>query len=207
MRSILRGFVFTIGIAATVLHPLAAFASQEKLSEKALLVIDIQEDCTGRAIKPPFLFQKDSKAFISRVNEIITEASSRGVSIVYLRTSFKMQDVAGAQLDSRLKVLGANSILKDSFDAFSSSDHRFSDFLRSQRQIRKLYILGLDATLCVYQTAKAAVENGYWTGILTDAVLTVSGKSKRQLSEMYAAGGINVMTSDMFLRDLRKDHN
>ncbi len=193
---------FVILLAAIFLLPYGVKAEQPGSAKRALLVIDIQEDCTGKILKPPFLFQEQSEEFIPKVNAIVTEASLHDTVIVYLRTNFKLQDVPGAKLDSRLKVVGTDCFLKDSFDAFSSSNHLFAEFLACQKQIKDLYLLGLDATLCVYQTAKAAVEKGYRTVILEDAILTISGKSEEQLEAMYEQAGIKVMTTAGFLVDL-----
>jgi nicotinamidase-related amidase len=195
--------IYVFLIAAILLPSVPAIADQPEGATRALLVIDIQEDCTGKILKPPFLFQKQSEDFIPKVNRIITDASLHNTVIVYLRTNFKMQDVPGAQLDARLKVVGTNCFLKDSFDAFSSSNHQFTDFLEFQKQIKEFYLLGLDATLCVYQTAKAAVEKGYSAVVLSDAILTVSGKTKEQIEQMYEKASIKVMTTDDFLDSLQ----
>lgn len=163
--------------------------------QKALLVMDVQEDCTGKILKPPFLYQKDSEAFISKVNNIIEAANNDGMLVVYLRMNLKMEDTPGAKLDSRLKVLNNNSFLKDHLDAFSSSDHKFENFIAS-KEIKEFYIIGLDATICVNETAKAAVKRGYKTTILSDAITTISNKKLDEIIDDYKINGILVMTSD-----------
>lgn len=164
--------------------------------QKALLVIDIQEDCTGNILKPPFLYQKDSEAFISKVNKIIEAANNDGVLVIYTRMNQKMEDTPGAKLDTRLKVINTNSFLKDTLDAFASSDHNFEKFITNQKNIKELYIIGLDATLCVNETAKAAVKRGYKTTILSDAITTISDKKIDEITNDYKTNGILVTTSN-----------
>lgn len=56
--------------------------------KSALLVIDILEDFTGKAAKPPFPY-KDSDKFISIINDIINTAVNKNIEIVYIKKVFK----------------------------------------------------------------------------------------------------------------------
>ena len=174
-------------------------AVAQATTTRALVVVDVQEDCTGSIVKPPFLFQSGSDTFIAQLNELITRANAAKVVVVYLRTNLKMEDGPGARIDHRLKVVGSNCFLKDSLDAFASSNHSFADFLQSNQQISELDFVGLDATLCVYATAKAAVRRGYRTNVALDAVKTISGKSRGDLEAMYRTVGIGVTSQQALL--------
>ena len=79
----------------------------------------------------------------------------------------KRQEVPGSRLDARLKQRSANCFLKDALDAFSSSDGAFGNFLASRKDVTNLSFVGLDATLCVRETARAAVRRGYRATVLT----------------------------------------
>lgn len=164
--------------------------------QKALLVVDVQEDCTGKILKPPFLYQKDSDAFISKLNKIIDAANNDGVLVIYMTMNSKMEDTPGAKLDSRLKVINNNIFLKDNMDAFLSSDHKFERFLTDKKETKELYLIGLDATLCIYETAKDAVKRGYKTTIITDAITTISDKKIDEIIADYKTNGISVITSN-----------
>ena len=165
-------------------------------NQKALLVIDVQEDCTGKILKPPFLYQKDSEAFISKLNKIIEVANNDGVLVIYMTMNSNMEDTPGAKLDARLKVVNNNIFLKDSLDAFSSSDHKFEKYITDKKEIKEIYIIGLDETLCVNETAKGAVKRGYKTTILSDAIATISDKKIDEIISDYKSNGILVTTSD-----------
>ncbi|VBB09213.1 Hypothetical protein LUCI_4500 [Lucifera butyrica] len=164
--------------------------------QKALLVIDVQEDSTGKILKPPFLYQSGSDLFISKINKIIEAANNDGVLVVYTRMNSKMEDTPGSKLDARLKKINDNIFLKDKLDAFSSSDGRFEKFITNQKNIKELYIIGLDATLCVNETARAAVRRGYKTTVLSDAITTISNKGINEIINDYKNSGILVTTSD-----------
>jgi nicotinamidase/pyrazinamidase len=187
-------------VLAVCLVAPTAFGGPAKAGQgKALVVVDIQEDCTGRILKPPFLYQKDSDTFIRRINELTGRAVDGGVLLIYLRTNMKRQEVPGAQLDARLEQRSPHCFLKDTLDAFASSDRAFSRFLLSRKEVTDLYLVGLDATLCVRETARAAVKRGYRATVVTDLVRTISGAPRDELEKMYANDGVRVMTGAQFL--------
>lgn len=174
----------------------AGLSTNESGNSKALLVIDVQEDATGHILKPPFLYQKNSDAFISRLNKIIETAKNDGALVIYTRMNSEMKDTAGAKLDARLNAASDNIFMKDTLDAFSASDHKFENFISGKKEIKELYIVGLDATLCVNETAKAAVKKGYRTTVLSDGITTISDKPMAEILNDYKCNGILVNTSD-----------
>jgi nicotinamidase-related amidase len=197
------GRILVAAALAGLLASVGAFGADARYPTRALVVVDIQEDCTGGIVKPPFLFQKDSTLFIEKLNALITRAAAVQVPVVYLRTNLKMQDVPGAKLDRRLKVVGTDCFLKDSLDAFASSNHQFTGFLSSHKAIAELDVVGLDAALCVYETAKTAARKGYLVRVVKDAILTISGKSSADLETMYAKVGIQTTTREALLGTLQ----
>ncbi len=65
---------------------------------------------------------------------------------------------------------------------------------------KEIYIVGLDATLCVDETAKASVRRGYKTTVLIDAVKTISNQPLDEIIANYKNEGILVTTSDQIWR-------
>jgi nicotinamidase-related amidase len=53
-----------------------------------------------------------------------------------------------------------------------------------------------NATLCVNETAKAAVNRGYKTTILSDGITTISSKPMNEILNDYKNNGILVTTSN-----------
>jgi nicotinamidase/pyrazinamidase len=193
-RLALAGMIFGIFSVS-----LSAEAVRQSGSERVLVVVDIQRDCTGDILKPPFLFQNGSDQYIARLNELIEQVSVIGVPVIYLRTNLKMQEAPGAALDPRLKVVGQEIFLKDSFDAFAASNHLLSLYLSSNPQVKELDLVGLDATLCVFQTAKGAVRKGYRAVVVMDAIETMTGKSTAELQAMYRKDSIQTTQSEELL--------
>ena len=55
--------------------------------QKAIIVVDIQEDYTGLHAKPPFPYQ-DSNTLIALVNRVIEKAVEQNFVIVYITQEF-----------------------------------------------------------------------------------------------------------------------
>lgn len=80
---------------------------QYKNPQKALFVIDIQEDFTGITAKPPFPY-KDSGKLIATVNTITEAASRENIIIVYIR-----QELDGLWYTMLSKLLVGEQLLKE----------------------------------------------------------------------------------------------
>ncbi|MDP4094206.1 MAG: isochorismatase family cysteine hydrolase [Bacillota bacterium] len=174
---------------------------------KALLVVDIQEDATGKTAKSPYPYQ-GSEEFIKKVNKIIEKAESKNILVIYIgqETNNNILDrhitagrcikgKPGAKLDSRLQIINGNYFSKSRSDAFSNS--KLSDFL-IKNQINQLYIIGLDATACVYKTALGAVNRKYKTAIIKDGVITFKIRKLDEILNGYKKDGISIISSTDF---------
>ena len=185
-----------------------------KSPQKALLVIDIQEDFTGKTARPPFPYP-DSDTFVEKVNDIIDNASKENMIIAYIGQEFRnnilekrisrgnaIEGQAGTKLDSRLKILSDNYFPKRRSDAFSNSD--LSDFL-IKNQVNELFIVGLDATACVYKTSLGALNRHYKVTVIRDGITTFGEKDLLEMLDEYKKNGIesvqNIQTSQDALKE------
>ena len=107
--------------------------------QKALLVIDLQEDYTGTGARPPFPY-KDSEKLIATVNQAIAKASAEKIPVVYIRQEFEgpwnriwsrtfgsgtaLKGSPGAELDRRLVRASGAEFTKPKGDAFSPTGFR-----------------------------------------------------------------------------------
>lgn len=176
---------------------IAAYASPQK----ALLVIDVQEDYTGLKGKPPILYP-NAESQIAAINGLIDKASKAGVKVVYIRQIFDdnvvtrlmggrtVEGKPGVELDSRINVVSKNDFTKKVSDAFSNP--RLDAFLIGN-QVNELYLVGLDAAYCVYNTAKGALNRGYKVTIVKDAIMT--RKNMNDILKRYDREGIAVTTT------------
>lgn len=178
--------------------------------QKALLVIDIQEDYTGTTAKPPFPY-KDSERVITVVNKTIEEASKKNIITIYIRQEFDgffgkmlsrvvghgtaIKGKPGTEVDKRIKIVSNHCFSKPMPDAFSNS--KFEDFLVKQ-QINELYLVGLDAAGCVYFTAKGALKRGYKVSIIKDGIALLAQNKWDNLLKKFKQDGITLISSNDF---------
>ncbi len=156
---------------------IAAYAGPQK----ALLVIDVQEDYSGLKGKQPVLYPRVEPQ-IAAINGLIDKASKSGARVVYIRQicddNFISRTLGGGraiagkpgtELDPRIRVVSKNDFTKKFSDAFSNP--QLGEFLVTN-QVNELYLVGLDAAYCVYNTAKGALNRGYKVKVVKDAIMT-----------------------------------
>ncbi|MBP2656502.1 MAG: hypothetical protein H6Q73_4071 [Firmicutes bacterium] len=166
---------------------------------QALLVVDVQEDLTGKSAHQRFGY-KNTEAFIAQVNEVIAAAVEKEILVVYVgqecpdslffRIAYGgrlLKGGAGTRQDDRLLLVSENYFSKQRSDAFSNP--QLEQFLAAN-QVDEIFIVGLDAAACVYKTALGAVNRNYKVTIITNAVITNFNKTKEQLVAMYQKKGI-----------------
>jgi nicotinamidase/pyrazinamidase len=175
--------------------------------QKALLVIDLQEDCTGKTAKSPFPYE-NSEEMIENVNRLVKESMKRDILVVFIDQEFSgftgtlwsrlfvggrlIKGQPGTEIDKRIITGSASLFSKPKGDAFSNSD--FEEFL-VRNHVDELYLTGVDAEYCVYQTAKGALNRGYKVAIVRDAVGLLNTAKWHDILEKYMADGIHVIDS------------
>lgn len=179
--------------------------------QKAVLVIDIQEDFTGVTAKPPFPY-KDSQKLIDTVNTITEYASQRNILVIYIRQELDgfigtllsnifaggtaIKGNPGTEIDKRVNLVSSNIYPKPKSDAFSNQV--FEEFL-IKNQINELYLVGLDADGCVHNTALGALNKGYNVNIVRDAIVLKEEEKWNELLEQYKKEGIRLMLTRDFI--------
>lgn len=170
--------------------------------QKALLVIDVQEDYTGLKGKQPILF-KGVEREIETINRLIDNASESGMKVAYIRQLFDnnfivrllggrtIEGQPGTELDARIKMINKNDFTKKISDAFSNP--RLDEYL-IQNQVDEVYLVGLDAAYCVYYTALGARNRGYKVTAVTNAIMT--RKNMSDILRLYEKNGILLASSE-----------
>jgi len=180
--------------------------------QKAVLVIDVQEDYTGITAKPPFPY-KDSQKLISTVNAIVEAASGRNIQIIYIRQELAgflgkllsnlfgggtaIKGNPGTEIDHRVVILSRHIFPKPKSDAFSNP--QFEHFL-IEHHINELYLIGLDAAGCVHMTARGALNRGYKVNIITDSIVLQEEDKWDALLKSYKVEGIRLLSSHDFIQ-------
>ena len=187
--------------------------------QKALLVIDIQEDYTGTTARPPYPY-KNSAQLIATVNTLTEEAFRQKIVIVYIRQEFDdlrgtlisgmistmfsgkvsggtaIKGNPGTEIDKRIAILSDYVFPKPRGDAFSNPE---IEALLIEHQVNELYLVGLDAEYCVHVTAKGALNRGYTVNIITDGIALRAEEKWEKLLQQYREEGIALLTSQQFL--------
>jgi len=184
---------------------------QYNAPQKALVVIDIQEDYTGKTAKTPFPY-KNSKALIQSVNTLIQKAMENNIHIVYIRQEFDgimgrwfsdkfangtaKKGNPGTEIDSRVTIVSTNIFGKPKGDSFSNP--LFEKFLIENR-INELFLSGLDAEFCVYHTALGALNRNYTVTVVQDAIAIRNEDKLEKMLNTYRSKDIKLkMVRDIF---------
>lgn len=149
------------------------------MSDKALVVIDLQNDIT-----------KNYREIIDRVNKAIDWAGGKDMDIVYIRhynlsagtRTFK-DGTCGAEFVPELKVVSSNIFSKTKSNAMTSET--FASFIR-ERGITEFYVVGADATACIKSTCFNMAKVGYTVHVLSDCITSYDKKKLPEMLEYYA---------------------
>jgi len=144
------------------------------MQNKALLVIDIQNDIT-----------KNYKEIIDNINKSIDWAVHNDIHVVYIRhenlsdgtRTFK-PNTRGAELAPDLKIVSNNVFTKYKGNALSNDE--FTDFI-SKNEISEFYLTGADAIACVKSTCFNLCKANYEVSVLSDCITSYD---KRKIDEM-----------------------
>ena len=181
---------------------------QSQNSKKALLVIDVQEDFFNKNGKLP-VDEKTRQVTLNNINKIIEKLNKLDFLVIYIGNEFKKNDKAnksrnfaaikgssGAKLFSGLKIINNNYFSKDEGNAFSSKE--LNDFLISNN-IDDIYIVGVYASYCVFETAKGAKKKGYNVIIFEDGIADKDISSRNEAIKNYLKNKIMVLSISKLL--------
>ncbi|MDF2597169.1 MAG: cysteine hydrolase [Clostridia bacterium] len=171
--------------------------------KSALLVIDMQNDTTRNNS-----FYGDTTDFIDKVNKAINIAKEKSMEIIYIKQEYKNNPLdllissgkyragtEGVQLDSRLQVANENIFTKVKSDAFSSKN--LENYLVS-KQIDTIYIVGADATACVYKTALGGITRKYKVFVVEDSIISLNNEIIKEMLKKYSSDGIDITNLKQF---------
>ncbi|MGH4117869.1 isochorismatase family cysteine hydrolase [Clostridium sp.] len=176
------------------------------MGKKALLVIDIQEDTTGRTAKKPLPYN-NSAELINNVNLVINDCKEKDFVVIYIKHEIEnnlfnrilvgrlIKSTDGSEIDSKVNIISNYIYSKNKGDAFSNL--KLVNFLK-QRSINEVFIVGLDASACVLKTSIGAKTRGYKVVIIKDAITTRNKNKIPNLLNKYLKYGIVLATIEEF---------
>ena len=155
------------------------------MSNKALVVIDIQNDIT-----------KHYRDIIDNINAAIEWATAEGMHIVYIKhnnitaatRTFK-PGTKGEELVPEMKVVSDNIFVKTKSNALTSEV--FSAFIAANG-INEVYVAGADATACVKSTCFNMAKAGFTVHVLSDCITSYDLKKIPEMLAYYENKGCEV---------------
>lgn len=175
------------------------------MSNKALLVIDIQEDYTGVNASEKTRY-KGADELVIRVNKIIGECRRNDIDLIYIKQEFEgfipilltklfshgtaIKGMPGTEFDKRLNIVSKNCFSKSMPSAFSNSELKM--YLK-RKGIEELYIVGLDGQFCVKETAKGAIKEKYRVNLINNAILFKNESKRGEVFESLKEMGANII--------------
>jgi nicotinamidase-related amidase len=171
----------------------------------ALFIIDLQRDFLRVDGRMP-VHPAQAEEIIFNINALVSNAARLHLEPVYINNAFDPLDPlnlfrrfaavagsSGAQMDERVTVSGEHQFLKRTENALSNP--ALVAFLRSGG-VRHVYLTGLYAQACVFQTFRGLRRAGLTCTVVSDAVASHSSSARdRALERMQAAGASPISTA------------
>lgn len=157
------------------------------MKDKALVVIDIQNDIT-----------KNYKEIIGNINAAIDWAAENEIHIVYIKhnnlsagtRTFK-PDTRGAELVSDMKIVSENVFVKSKGNALTSEG--FAAFI-NENGIKEFYVAGADAVACVKSTCYNMAKKGYIVHVLSNCITSYDKGKISEMLNYYERNGCCIET-------------
>ena len=175
----------------------------------ALLVVDVQNDfCPGGALPTP-----QGNKVVPVINELMNKFTLVLASRDWHPESTKhfdkwpvhcVRETPGAGFPDELHIEKINQIFNkgtgakdDGYSAFEATNHNLAEYLK-KKKIDLLYVTGLTAEYCVKSTVLDALEHGFNTFVIKDAVEGIRKQKndfENSFVEMKKAGAIIIDNS------------
>ena len=146
------------------------------MAEKALLVIDMQNDYFWDKRKTEFTY--DTETLVKNVNNNITEYKENGHDIIYIShilpnifitrwfLGFSLRGTPGAELYDGINMVSDLHFEKHFANTFTSKT--FQEHMKNSNY-SEITLCGIDECACVGETAKGSIKAGLKTTIIKDA--------------------------------------
>ena len=155
-------------------NPRRTESEGEMAADKALLVIDMQNDYLWDKRKT--MFSYDTDKLTGNVNQAISTYKEKGYDIIYIKhilprimwgVGFSIKGTEGAELFPGVELLSDLIFEKNRSDTYTAK--AFRQHIEKQGY-KEVVLCGLDECGCVGATAKGAVKTGVKVSMLTDCI-------------------------------------
>lgn len=163
-----------------------------KSSDSCLVIVDIQESLTPLVLSPREVINNTVRAIkaadIMKVPVLTAEQYPKGLSntVIDLRELLEPQKI----------------FAKTTFSAFKNKD--FASALKKTAK-KQVIISGIEAHICVLQTAFDLKEAGYEVFVILDAISSRNELDLTTAKERMRQNGISLITLDMLIFEWLSD--
>lgn len=194
-------FFFLLAVLlAWRLHYLIAATTGVNISTEAtgsaLLVVDLQDGIVSQSS------YKNRDELINRIKRTIEKVEPPS-EIIFIKHSIKKHPIDTLLTAGQMKIGSPETEIiqelvpyakiifeKHRADAFSSIE--LTTYLQQQK-IKHLYLVGADASACIYRTALGGLKRGYNVTILQEGLFATSQKQKVKTLNLYKKQGITII--------------
>jgi nicotinamidase-related amidase len=160
-----------------------------KSEKTALTVVDVQ----GKLAQ----MMSGKQALFENLQKIIKGIQALGIPILWVEQN---PEGLGSTIPEVAELLtGINPISKSSFSC--CKNERFIQALKAAN-CNQILIVGIEAHICVYQTAVDLVKLGYEVEVVTDAVSSRTIENKNVALQKMSRAGISLTSTEMALFEL-----
>lgn len=157
-----------------------------------LLVVDVQDRLIG-AMAP------DAAArLLENVDILLDAARVLGVKVIATEQYPKGLGPTVAPIAARFPALGVTPMAKLDFDAMS--DPNVARAVHHS-EARNIILVGMEAHVCVFQTARELARRGYATHVVADAVLSRTEDNRQAGLRLCERAGATVTVAEAVVFD------
>ena len=157
-----------------------------------LVVVDVQ----GKLAR----LVDESETLIANCGKLIEGALVLGLPVVSLEQNPEKLGPTVSELNDLL--VGANPIPKFTFNA--CEEPKFVEAVQA-KDVDTWLVCGIEAHICVYQTAMGLLELGYKVQVVSDCVSSRAAQNKNLAIRRLVAVGVPITGLEMSLYELVKD--
>ena len=156
-----------------------------------LVVVDVQGKLAGLMYGREGLFKN--------IQILIKAAKILNIPIIWSQQQPKAIGVTVPQIANLLA--GSEPINKASFSC--CGEEKFNDRLSALGR-RQVLLCGIEAHVCIYQTAADLLQNGYYVDVIADAVSSRTPENKQTAINRMRTMGAGISSTEMALFELLK---
>lgn len=176
------------------------------MARAALLVVDVLEEFVNGRLSTP-----EAKAIVGPARRVVEEFRRRGLPVIYLKdshyeTDFElrvwgrhaMSGEEGSRIVEELRPEKGDIVIeKHTYSGFFDTP---LDYILRSKGVTHVFLLGLDADICVRHTAADAFYRGYYIYVIRDATAAYMDKGwEEYFKKIY---GAKVISSEEVSKEL-----